>query len=152
LGYVALALVTGVGGLYLLNEQQFFGTAISFGLIVTFLAYVQRFNQPIQQIAVLWTNIQSAIAGGERIFGLLDEQPGVQDKAGATVMPPIVGKVELDHASAEYKVGVPVLKNVTFTAEPGQTIAIVGPTGAGKTTIINLLPRFYDVTSGAVRI
>jgi ATP-binding cassette subfamily B protein len=107
---------------------------------------------PIQQIAVLWTNIQSAIAGGERIFGLLDEQPGVQDKPGASEMPPITGRVELDNASAAYKVGVPVLKNVSFTAEPGQTIAIVGPTGAGKTTIINLLPRFYDVTGGAVRI
>ncbi|MCC7358047.1 MAG: ABC transporter ATP-binding protein [Anaerolineales bacterium] len=152
LGYVALALVTGVGGLFLLRGQDLLGTAVSLGLIVTFLGYVQRFNQPIQQIAVLWTNIQSAIAGGERIFGLLDVQPGVQDKPGARVMPPISGRVELDHAAAEYEAGVPVLKDVTFTAQPGQTIAIVGPTGAGKTTIINLLPRFYDVTHGAVRI
>ncbi len=152
LGYVALAIVTGVGGFYLLRDQSLLGTTVSLGLIITFLSYVQRFNQPIQQIAVLWTNIQSAVAGGERIFGLLDVEPGVQDKPGAREMPAIQGRVELDHASAEYKEGVPVLKNVTFTAEPGQTIAIVGPTGAGKTTIINLLPRFYDVTAGAVRI
>jgi ATP-binding cassette subfamily B protein len=152
LGYVALGIVTGVGGLFLLRGEALLGTAVSLGLVITFLAYVQRFNMPIQQIAVLWTNIQSAIAGGERIFGLLDVQPGVQDRPGAREMPPIEGHVELDNASAAYKVGVPVLKNVSFTAEPGQTVAIVGPTGAGKTTIINLLPRFYDVTGGAVRI
>jgi len=76
----------------------------------------------------------------------------VQNKTGAKDMPQIKGKVEFDHVSHQYEDGVPVLKDVSFTAEPGQTIAIVGPTGAGKTTIINLLPRFYDVTSGAIRI
>jgi ATP-binding cassette subfamily B protein len=152
LGYVALAIVTGVGGWYMLKGQSLLGTTVTFGLIVTFLAYVQRFNQPIQQIAILWTNIQNAIAGAERIFGLLDEVPAVQNKADAKDMPKIVGKVEFKDVSHEYEDGVPVLKNVSFTAEPGQTIAIVGPTGAGKTTIINLLPRFYDVTNGSVKI
>jgi ATP-binding cassette subfamily B protein len=152
LGYVALGIVTGVGGLYLLRGESLLGTTVSLGLVITFLGYVQRFNQPIQQIAVLWTNVQSAIAGGERIFSLLDEKPAVQDKPDAIEMPQIRGKVELINASAAYQVGVPVLKNVNFTAEPGQTIAIVGPTGAGKTTIANLLPRFYDVTGGAVKI
>ena len=152
LGYVALAIVTGVGGWYMLKGQTMLGTVVTFGLVVTFLAYVQRFNQPIQQIAILWTNIQNALAGAERIFGLLDEVPGVKDKPGAPALPSIVGKVEFDHVSYSYEDGVPVLKDVSFTAQPGQTIAIVGPTGAGKTTIINLLPRFYDVTAGAVRI
>jgi ATP-binding cassette subfamily B protein len=152
LGYLALAIVTCVGGLYLLNGASLGGTAVSLGLVITFLGYVQRFNQPIQQIAILWTNVQSAIAGGERIFTLLDEPPSVQDKPGAKDLAQIVGKVEFDHVSAEYKQGVPVLKDVTFAAQPGQIIAIVGPTGAGKTTIINLLPRFWDVTGGAVRI
>src|SRR5258708_24998065 len=152
LGYVALGIVTGVGGLYVLRNQTFLGTTVSLGLVITFLAYIQRFNQPIQQIAVLWANVQSAIAGAERMFSLLDEVPAVQDKPNAVEMPAIKGKVELINASAEYEVGVPVLKNVTFSVEPGQTIAIVGPTGAGKTTIINLLPRFYDVTNGAVKI
>jgi ATP-binding cassette subfamily B multidrug efflux pump len=152
LGYVALGIVTGAGGLFLLRGEPLLGTTVSLGLVITYLGYVQRFNQPIQQIAVLWTNIQSAIAGGERIFNLLDVEPGVQDKPGARAIPPIQGRVELDRASAAYKAGVPVLKEVSFTAEPGQTVAIVGPTGAGKTTIINLLPRFYDVTGGAVRI
>ncbi len=152
LGYLALAIVTGVGGWFMLKGQTLLGTTVTFGLIVTFLAYVQRFNQPIQQIAVLWTNIQNAIAGAERIFGLLDEVPAVQDRPEAIAMPQIRGKVEFEHVSHEYEDGVPVLKDVTFTAEPGQTIAIVGPTGAGKTTIINLLPRFYDVTAGSIRI
>ncbi len=152
LGYVGLAIVAGVGGLYLLRGTPLLGTTITFGLVVTFLAYVQRFNQPIQQIAVLWTNIQNAIAGAERIFGLLDETPAVQDRPGAVDLPRIVGRVEFDHVSHHYEDGVPVLQDVSFTAEPGQTIAIVGPTGAGKTTIINLLPRFYDVAEGVIRI
>ncbi len=152
LGYLALSIVTCAGGLALLNGAELFGTAVSLGLVITFLGYVQRFNQPIQQIAVLWTNIQSALAGAERIFGLIDVVPAVQDKPGAKEMPVIRGIVEFDRASAEYKKGTPVLHEVNFKVEQGQTVAIVGPTGAGKTTIINLIPRFYDVTGGAVKI
>jgi ATP-binding cassette subfamily B multidrug efflux pump len=152
LSYVAMGIVVGVGGYLLLSGTDVMGSAVTLGLVVTFMGYVQRFNQPIQQISVLWANIQNAIAGAERIFGLLDEEPAVQNKAGAQVMPQIAGKVEFEHVSHSYEDGVPVLSNVSFTAQPGQTIAIVGPTGAGKTTIINLLPRFYDVTNGAVRI
>ena len=152
LGYLALAIVTAAGGLALLNGADLFGTVVSLGLVITFLGYVQRFNQPIQQISVLWTNIQSAIAGAERIFGLLDVVPAVQDRPGAKEMPAIRGAIEFERASAEYKKGTPVLHEVNFKTTPGQTIAIVGPTGAGKTTIINLIPRFYDVTGGAVKI
>ena len=152
LSYVALAVVTGVGGWYLLKGQSLFGTTVTLGLVVTFLGYVQRFNQPIQQIAVLWTNIQNAIAGAERIFTILDEKPAVNNKPAAREMPEIKGLVEFDHATHSYEDGVPVLKDVSFTAQPGQTVAIVGPTGAGKTTIINLIPRFYDVTSGSIKI
>ncbi len=150
--YLGLAIVTGVGGWYLLTGDTLFGAAVTLGLVITFLAYVQRFNQPIQQIAVLWTNIQNAIAGAERIFTILDEKPAVVDKPEAKAMTEIKGKVEFNEVSHEYEDGVPVLNKVSFTAEPGQTIAIVGPTGAGKTTIINLLPRFYDVTHGSVKI
>ena len=152
LSYVALAIVTGVGGWYLLRGQTLLGTTVTLGLVVTFLGYVQRFNQPIQQIAVLWTNIQNAIAGAERIFTILDEKPAVNNKSAAKEMPEIKGLVEFEHATHSYEDGVPVLKDVSFTAQPGQTIAIVGPTGAGKTTIINLIPRFYDVTSGSIKI
>ncbi|MBI5952095.1 MAG: ABC transporter ATP-binding protein [Chloroflexi bacterium] len=152
LSYLGLAIVTGVGGWYLLTGDLLFGTTVTLGLVITFLAYVQRFNQPIQQIAVLWTNIQNAIAGAERIFTILDEKPAVTDKPEAKPIKEIKGLVEFENVSHEYEDGVPVLKGVSFTAQPGQTFAIVGPTGAGKTTIINLLPRFYDVTDGAVKI
>ncbi|MDQ2809363.1 MAG: ABC transporter ATP-binding protein/permease [Chloroflexota bacterium] len=152
LGYVSIAIVTGVGGWILLNRSDLFGAGVSIGLIISFIAYVQRFNQPISQIAVLWSNIQSAIAGGERIFGLLDTVPDLQDAPDAIPMPPIQGRVVFDHVSAEYAPGQPVLRDISLSAEPGQTIAIVGPTGAGKTTIINLIPRFYDVVGGAVTI
>ncbi len=152
LGYLAVALVTVGGGIILLRGQTLFGTVISLGLIVTFLGYVQRFNQPIAQISMLWTNIQSAIAGAERIFGLLDTIPNVQDQPGAQPIPPIHGRVEFEHVSAAYEPGEPVLEDVSFLAEAGQTMAIVGPTGAGKTTIINLIPRFYDVTAGRITV
>jgi ATP-binding cassette subfamily B multidrug efflux pump len=153
LGYVALGIVVVVGGISALRNEPLLGTTvISLGTVFAFLQYVQRFNQPVTQIAVLWTNIQSAIAGGERIFSLLDEKVDIQDKPNAKVMPPINGRVEFNQVRAEYKSGQPVLKGIDFTAEPGQMIAIVGPTGAGKTTIINLIPRFYDVTAGSVKI
>ncbi|MCX6044179.1 MAG: ABC transporter ATP-binding protein [Chloroflexi bacterium] len=152
LGYLAIAIVAGVGGVYLLRGQTLGGTAVSLGLIVTFLGYVQRFNQPVQQISILWTNIQSAIAGAERIFDLLDEVPDILEKNDAKPMPEILGRVVYKDVRAEYDSDSPVLRGINLTAEPGQTIAIVGPTGAGKTTLVNLLPRFYDATSGSVTI
>lgn len=152
LGYVSIALVAGVGALILLRGTHVAGTTMSLGLIITFIAYVQRFNQPISQISIMWTNLQSAVAGGERIFGFLDTEPDLQDVPDAKAMPPIEGRVVFDHIWAEYEPGQPVLRDVSLTADPGQTIAIVGPTGAGKTTMINLIPRFWDVTSGALTI
>jgi ATP-binding cassette subfamily B protein len=152
LSYVAIAIVAGVGGILMLGGQTLGGSVVTLGLIVTFIGFVQRFNQPISQIAVLWANIQSAIAGAERIFDILDEVPDIQERFDAQPMPLIAGHVIFDHVTAEYKKGEPVLKDVNLTAQPGQTIAIVGPTGAGKTTLVNLLPRFYDVTGGSVTI
>ena len=152
LGFLGIAIVVGVGGVLLLRGQTLAGSAISLGLIVTFLGYAQRFNMPISQISVMWANIQSAIAGVERIFELMDEVPEVQEKIGAQPMHAIEGVVELENVEAEYVPGEPVLKGINLSAQPGETVAIVGPTGAGKTTIINLLPRFWDVTGGAVRI
>lgn len=153
LGYIALGIVVVFGGISVLRNTPLLGTTvISLGTVFIYLQYAQRFNQPIQQIAVLWTNIQSAIAGGERIFNLIDEDVSIVDAPDAVRMPKIEGRVEFDHVYAEYKPGEPVLRDINFTAEPGEMIAIVGPTGAGKTTIINLIPRFYEVTGGAVRI
>lgn len=152
LGYVAVALVAGVGGLVLLSGQSWFGTTVSLGLIVAFIAYTQRFNQPISQISAMWTNLQSAVAGGERIFSFLDVVPEMPDAPNAPNMPPIQGRVVFNSVWAEYEPGRPVLRDVSLKAEPGQMVAIVGPTGAGKTTMANLLPRFYDVTSGSISI
>ncbi|MFO7320815.1 MAG: ABC transporter ATP-binding protein [Chloroflexota bacterium] len=153
LGYVGVGIVVVVGGLSVLRSEPLFGTVvISLGTVFAFIQYVQRFNQPIQQIAMLWTNVQNAIAGGERIFSLLDEDLRIADKPGAIEMPQIQGRVDFEGVYAEYKHGEPVLRDVSFHVEPGQMVAIVGPTGAGKTTIINLIPRFYDVTGGSVKI
>ncbi len=152
LGYIAIVIVAAVGGIFMLRGQTLGTTAISLGLIITFISYTQQFNQPIQMISTLWTNLQNAIAGAERIFDFMDEESDVQEKPDAIVMPPIEGHVELRDVTMSYNADEPVLQGVSLEAQPGQTIAIVGPTGAGKTTIINLLPRFYDVESGAVVI
>ncbi len=152
LSYVSLAVVAGVGGLLLLNSTGALGGAISVGLIITFIGYTQQFNRPVQQIATQWATLQSAVAGAERIFGLLDEPAEILDKPGAADLPTIDGHVVYENVWAEYNPGEPVLRGVDIDAQPGQTIAIVGPTGAGKTTIINLLPRFWDVTAGRITI
>jgi ATP-binding cassette subfamily B protein len=152
LSYVSLAITATVGGLLLIRGGSLMGTVMSLGLIITFIGYTQQFNGPVQQIAVLWTNIQSAIAGSERIFGLLDAEVDIQDKPDAVALPPVQGHVRYENVWAEYKEGEPVLRGVDIEATPGKTIAIVGPTGAGKTTIINLLPRFWDVSDGRLTI
>ena len=152
LGYVAVALVAGVGGAILLSGQSVMGSTVSLGLIVAFIAFTQRFNQPISQISAMWTNVQSAVAGGERIFGFIDLVPDLQDAPNAVDMPPIDGHVVFDRVWAEYEPGQPVLRDVSLSARPGQMVAIVGPTGAGKTTMANLIPRFYDVSAGSVSI
>lgn len=146
LSAVAMAIVAGYGG-YLAVQGQ-----ASVGLIAAFLGYVQRFFMPIRAISQLYTSAQSALAGAERIFELLDEQPEIQDAPDAFEMSPIRGHVVFDHVRFGYKPGEEVLHEITLEARPGQTIALVGPTGAGKSSIVNLLMRFYDVWDGAVRI
>ena len=152
LSYVSLAVVAGVGGLLMLRGTGIMGETISVGLIITFIGYSQQFNRPVQQIATIWATIQSAVAGAERIFGLLDEPAEIVDKPNAIEMPAITGHVVYQDVFAEYNPGEPVLRGISIDAKPGQSVAIVGPTGAGKTTIINLLPRFWDVESGSITI
>ena len=146
LSAVGLAVVLAYGG-YLARADL-----VSIGVIVGFVQYVRRFFEPVQSISMMWTQVQSAIAGAERIFELLDEEPRVRDAAGARPLDVTAGRVELSKAAFAYEPETPVLHGVDLVAEPGQTVALVGPTEAGKTTIISLLERFYDVQAGAVTI
>ncbi|MGB3200864.1 MAG: ABC transporter ATP-binding protein [Nodosilinea sp.] len=122
------------------------------GTVTAFLLYVQQFFRPIQILSQFYTQAQSALAGLDRIFVLLDEPATLQDAPSATEMPTIAGEVRFDSVGFGYTPTQRVLKDVTLCAQPGQMIALVGPTGAGKSTIINLIMRFYDVSAGAVKI
>ncbi len=124
---------------------------LTVGEIAAFVNYARRLGQPLNQIAQLFNSIQSALAGAERVFELMDELPE-EDAPEAVPLERILGKVTLDQVHFSYEPGVPVLKNVSLDAEAGQMVALVGPTGAGKTTIANLLTRFYDVNSGSICI
>ncbi|MBN1487727.1 MAG: ABC transporter ATP-binding protein [Anaerolineae bacterium] len=143
---VGIALVLGVGGEMALRE------AITVGTIVTFIGYVRRFFQPVRTIGMLYAQVQMAIAAAERIFTLLDEVPEVVDVPDARSLDMVKGHIVFENVTFSYKEGEPVLREVSFEAEPGAMVAIVGPTGAGKTTMVNLLMRFYDVDSGSIYI
>ncbi|MUL35730.1 ABC transporter ATP-binding protein [Gloeocapsopsis dulcis] len=126
--------------------------AATIGTVTAFLLYVQQFFRPIQILSQFYTQAQSALAAVERIFMLLDEPAQLKDAPDAISMPPIRGEVTFEQVSFGYNPNQLVLKEVNLHAKPGQTIALVGPTGAGKSTIINLILRYYDVTSGAIKI
>ncbi len=146
LGTLATGIVLWFGGTFVVEG------AISLGVVVAFLAYVTRFFEPIQELSQLYTTMQAAMAGGERVLEVLDTQPEIVDRPDAIEMPPIAGHIELDGVSFTYRRDVEVLHDVSLAIAPGQTVALVGPTGAGKTSIANLIARFYDVAQGAVRI
>jgi ATP-binding cassette subfamily B protein len=142
----SIAIVAGVGSWMTLQ-----GLA-TVGLIATFLTYSRRFADPIRQFSNIYNSIQSALAGAERIFEVIDTMPELKDVPDAINMADFEGEVEFEDVDFEYVTGVPVLKDVSLKVEPGQTIALVGPTGAGKTTIVNLLTRFYDIQDGSIKI
>lgn len=126
--------------------------AVELGVLVAFLAYVTRFFQPVQELSQLYTTMQAAMAGGERVLELLDARPEVPDPTNGKEMPGVEGKIELREVSFSYGSDVPVLRDVDLAIEPGQTVALVGPTGAGKSTVANLVSRFYDVSEGEVLV
>ncbi|MDC7223474.1 MAG: ABC transporter ATP-binding protein [Spirochaetales bacterium] len=128
------------------------GGHVSVGTIASFLNYVRQFNRPLNQAAQLYNSVQAALAGAERIFALLDEAPDTPDAPEAEDLEQVRGLVEFDRVDFSYVKGRPILKKVSLKAEPGETIALVGPTGAGKTTVVNLLNRFYPVEAGTIRI
>lgn len=122
------------------------------GTIAAFLNYTRQFGRPINEIAQLYNMILSALAGAERVFEVIDVETNIKSPENAIVLENVKGKVVFENVDFSYSKDVPILKNISFTAEPGKTVALVGPTGAGKTTIINLLTRFYDIDSGTVTI
>jgi len=127
-------------------------SGITVGVLIAFTAYISRFWNPINTLASFYNSLLTAISYLERIFETIDEPVLVKDAEGAMEMPPIKGDVEFKNVTFSYEDGVEILKKVSFKAKKGQTVAIVGPTGAGKTTIVNLLSRFYNVDSGEVLI
>lgn len=148
---IALAAVVIVGGLRALHADDVNAGQLFF-VLTSFTLYVTRFFDPVRDLVMQYTMLQRAMAGGERIFQVLDTVPRIQDKPDAIELETVEGRVDFDHVSFEYVPGVPVLQDIDLHVKPGETIAFVGHTGAGKTTITSLISRGYEVTSGAIRI
>jgi ATP-binding cassette subfamily B multidrug efflux pump len=146
LGNLFVIVLAGFGGWLALR-----GLA-TVGMIATFISYGQRFIQPLRQLANIYNDVQAALAGAERVFEILDTQPELPNPPSALALDTIRGDVSFDHVDFSYHPGTPVIKDMSLEAAAGQTIALVGPTGAGKTTMVNLLSRFYDVDRGHVTI
>jgi ATP-binding cassette, subfamily B, multidrug efflux pump len=141
LNYVLVAVV---GGLRIADG------ALTLGAVTAFIQYSRQFSQPLTQVASMANLLQSSVASAERVFALLDANEQVPDSPDATRPAAVVGRVQFDDVSFRYAPDRPLIEHVSLTVEPGQTVAIVGPTGAGKTTLVNLLMRFYEIDSGRI--
>ena len=146
LGNFFVIVLAGLGGYLALQGL------VSVGIIATFINYGQNFINPLRQIANLYNTIQAALAGAERVFEILDVTPEVQDTAASIPLDMLRGDVTFNQVGFEYNPGKPVIKSMSLSAHAGDMIALVGPTGAGKTTIINLLTRFYEINGGTITI
>jgi ATP-binding cassette subfamily B multidrug efflux pump len=143
---LAMGLVVVLGGEMVLDHR------LDVGVMVAFLFYIQRFFDPIRSLTIQYSVMQRAMASGQRLIEVLDVELSVQDKPGAVDMPRSDGSVEFDHVTFGYDPTQPVLHDLTFRVQPGQTVALVGPTGSGKSSAMALIHRFYDVQGGAVRV
>lgn len=146
LAALAVTVIVWFGGYEVVNGN------ITAGALVAFLTYAVNLANPVKRISRVYGTIQKAMAGAERVFGIMDMPEAIADKPEAKAMPAVKGYVEFDDVTFGYKDDIPALEHISFKAEPGQMIAFVGPSGAGKSTIANLIPRFYDVNGGAIRI
>ncbi len=146
LGNFFVIVLAGLGGWLALRNL------VTVGVIATFISYGQNFTNPLRQLANLYNSIQGALAGAERVFEVIDTPAEVDDGPQALALEAVHGDVRFEHVDFAYRPGVPVLKDMTLEAKPGEIFALVGPTGAGKTTIINLLNRFYEINSGRISI
>ena len=143
---LGLALIIGIGAVMTVQELA------TVGIIAAFVNYSRQFFRPINQLSTLLNTFQSAIAGAERVFEIMDESPDLQDRKDALTIDSLKGDVAFSNVHFSYETGKPILKNISFNAKAGEKIALVGPTGSGKTTIINLLMRFYEIDSGDIKI
>ncbi|MGL5511960.1 MAG: ABC transporter ATP-binding protein, partial [Sporomusa sp.] len=143
IGFAAIAVTGGV-----LAVQQ----VITVGVIASFISYSRQFVRPLNELGNIYNVLQSGVAGAERVFEILDQQEELPDNPGAKILKQPQGQVVFDQVSFGYQKDFPILRNISFSVKPGSITALVGPTGAGKTTIVNLLTRFYDVNSGQILI
>jgi ATP-binding cassette subfamily B protein len=146
LGNFFVIVLVGLGGHLALQGL------VTVGMIATFVAYAQNFIQPLCQLANMYNAIQAALAGAERVFEIIDTPAEVDHAADSPLPDPVKGSVRFTDVSFEYLPNQPIIKHMTLEAQAGQTVALVGPTGAGKTTIINLLTRFYEINAGQITI
>ncbi|MDR2901050.1 MAG: ABC transporter ATP-binding protein/permease [Treponema sp.] len=146
LSTLTVAIVVTLGSAMILN------LSLSIGVLIVFVSLVQMFYAPVQDIAEKYTLLQSAMAGGERVFTLLDTDESIPNTGKHSIEGMVRGHIEFDDVHFSYKAGEEILKGLSFTVEPGETIAIVGYTGAGKTTITNVLARLWDIDSGMIKI
>ena len=155
--FLLMPLTNQIGNLFVITLAGLGGWLaikglVTVGLIATFISYGRQFIQPVRQLSNMYNSIQSALAGAERVFEVLDTQPELEDAPDAVSLKKVNGDVRFENVNFCYVPDVPVIKNMSLHAEAGQTIALVGPTGAGKTTMINLLSRFYDIQAGTITI
>lgn len=146
LNNVSFTIIVGVGGILALKGS------VSIGVIVTFTTYSRQFTRPLNDLANQFNMILSAVAGAERVFQIMDEEIEGKDESGATSITSLKGEIVFDAVSFSYEEEIATLQNVSFHASSGQTVALVGPTGAGKTTVISLLSRFYDADEGTIYV
>lgn len=146
LNNLSFTLVAAVGGYFALNDM------VSIGTLVIFTEYTRQFTRPLNDLSNQFNTLLSAVAGAERVFDILDTEEEVADEGEARELAGLKGKVEFRHVSFSYEKGGDTVSDLSFTAEPGESVALVGPTGAGKSTIINLLSRFYEPDAGTVSI
>ncbi|WP_373232907.1 ABC transporter ATP-binding protein [Cohnella sp.] len=146
LNNLSFAIIAGVGGILAIRG------AITVGVIVVFVEYARQFTRPLNDLANQWNTLLSAIAGAERVFEVLDEDVEEKDESDAVSIREIKGAVVFSHVSFSYDKGGETLNDISFEAKPGETVAIIGPTGAGKTSLIQLLSRFYEADSGRITV
>jgi len=150
IGEIMAAVATGL--VIIFGGYQVLSGGMQIGFLISFLLYVQRFFWPVMELTMEYTELQRAMASGVRIFELLDVKPEITDSPRATEMPPAKGEIRFNKVSFSYQPGVEVLHDIDLTINPGETVAIVGRTGAGKSSLMNLVARFYDVSRGEVTI